>query len=279
MHTCRLYAWLARVSVGLALVLSSCGAQAGLPAPPSPRVPPTTAQPVMSPQALRVGTAPQYPPLAFTQHGHVTGLEVDCARSVADELGRRVEVVELAWEALIPALESGQIDVIMSGMSITAARARRVWFVSPYLHTGQMAIFRKAEADRLQFSAPALLALTQRRVGFVAGTTGAAYVHGHLPQAQYVPLGSVDEGLQALRVGDIDVFVHDAVTAWRVGDHEADEMLTSSFTPLTEESLAWAVRPTDAALHRDLEAVLERWRRSGRLQALLQKWLTFHVRG
>ena len=56
-------------------------------------------------------------------------------------------------------------------------------------------------------------------------------------------------------------------------------VVTSSFTPLTEESLAWAVRPTDAALHRDLEAVLERWRRSGRLQALLQKWLTFHVRG
>jgi ABC-type amino acid transport substrate-binding protein len=78
---------------------------------------------------LRVGTTPQYPPLTFPQQGHVTGLEVDCARGVAAELGRRVEVVELAWEALIPALEAGQIDVIMSGMSITEARARRAWFV------------------------------------------------------------------------------------------------------------------------------------------------------
>jgi len=83
------------------------------------------------------------------------------------------------------------------------------------------------------FSAPAVLALTQRRVGFVAGTTGAAYVQGHLRQGQYVPVGSTDEGLQALRVGKIDVFVHDAVTAWRVGDNEANEMLTSSFSPLT----------------------------------------------
>jgi ABC-type amino acid transport substrate-binding protein len=87
MHTCRLYAWLARVSVGLALVLSSCLVQEGRPAPPSNPVPPTTAPPVTSPPALRVGTTPQYPPLTFKQHGHVTGLEVECARGVAAELG------------------------------------------------------------------------------------------------------------------------------------------------------------------------------------------------
>ena len=84
-------------------------------------------------------------------------------------------------------------------------------------------------------------------------------------------------GLQALRAGEIDVFVHDAVTAWRVGDNEANDTLTSSFSPLTEEYLAWAVRQTDDALHHDLEAVLERWRHSGRLQELFHKWLTFHV--
>jgi polar amino acid transport system substrate-binding protein len=275
MHTCRLYARLARVSVGLALVLSSCVAQQDMTAPPATPVPPTTAPPVTSQPALRVGTTPLYPPISFKQHGYLTGLEVDCALGFADELGRRVELVELDWEALIPALESGQIDVIMAGMSITAARAQRVRFVSPYLRVGQMAIFRKA--DLLQFSAPALLTLTRRRVGFVAGTTGAAYVQGHLPQAQYVPVGSADAGLQALRAGEIDVFVHDAVTAWRVGNNAANETLMSSFSPLTEEYLAWAVRPTDSALHRDLEAVLDRWRHSGRLQALFNKWLKFHV--
>jgi len=222
-----------------------------------------------------VGTTPHYPPISFKQQDHFTGLEVDCARGVADELGRRVEVVDLDWEALIPALESGKIDVIMSGMSITEARARRVRFVSYYLRVGQMAMFRKA--DQLQLSSPTLLTLTRRRVGFVAGTTGAAYVQGNLPQAQYVPLGSTDEGLQALRAGEIDVFVHDAVTAWRIGDNEANDTVTSSFSPLTEEYLAWAVRQTDEALHRDLETVLERWKRSGRLQELFQKWLKFRV--
>jgi polar amino acid transport system substrate-binding protein len=275
MHTCRLYAWLARVSVGLALVLSSCITQKDMTASPATPVPPPIASPVPSQPALRVGTTPLYPPIAFKQHGSLAGLEVDCARGVAAELGRHVEVIELDWGALIPALEAGQIDVIMAGMSITAARAQRVRFVSPYLRIGQMAIFRKV--DRFPLSSPTLLTWTRRRVGFVAGTTGAAYVQGHLLQAQHVPLGSADAGLQALRSGEIDVFVHDAVTAWRVGDNAANETLTSSFSPLTEEYLAWAVRPTDDALHRDLEAVLERWRRSGRLQELFNTWLKFHL--
>ena len=49
------------------------------------------------------------------------------------------------------------------------------------------------------------------------------------------------------------MFVHDAVTAWRVGNNADNDTLMSSFTPLTEEYLAWAVRPADEALHRDLQ--------------------------
>jgi ABC-type amino acid transport substrate-binding protein len=150
MKKCCLDAWVAWVSVGLALVLSSCGAQAGQTAPPSTPVPPMTAPPVTAQPALRVGLAPHYPPIAFQQQGRFTGLEVDCARGLEVELGRRVALVELDWEALIPALESGTIDVIMSGMSITEARARRVRFVSHYLRVGQMAMFRKV--DQLQLS-------------------------------------------------------------------------------------------------------------------------------
>ena len=266
MHTCLRSLWITWLSVSLALVLSNCGAHEGTTEPPSTPVPHTPAPPRTSPAALRVGIAPNYPPIAFKQQGRFTGLEVDFARGLEGALGRPVALMELAWDALIPALESGTIDVIMSGMSITEARAQRVWFVSHYLRVGQMAMFRKA--DRLLLSSPTLLTLTHQRVGFVDGTTGAAYVYGHLPKAQYVPLGSTDAGLQALRTGEIDVFIHDAVTAWHLAEEEANVMLTSSFSPLTEEYLAWAVRNTDKALHRDLEAVLERWRRSGRLQEL-----------
>jgi len=270
----RIYTGAVLASLGLILVLSGCGPQDTKSIAARPNVtPPPEARPAPSQPALRVGMAPNYPPIVFKEEGRLSGLEAELARGLEGELGRRIELVELDWEGLIPALEAGQIDVIMSGMSITEERERRVRFLESYLQVGQMSIIRKA--DRLQLGSPALLSLTRRRVGFVAGTTGAAYVQEHLSQAEHVPLPSTDEGLQALRTGTIDAFIHDAVTAWRMGEHESSDTLTASFSPLTEEHLAWAVRKTDDALYRDLSGVLERWRRSGYLQEMFGKWLSF----
>jgi ABC-type amino acid transport substrate-binding protein len=80
---------------------------------------------------LRVGITPNYPPLAFQKQGALSGLEPDLARAVGRELGRPVVFVERPWQILIPSLEAGEIDVIMSGMSMTEARQHRVWFVQP----------------------------------------------------------------------------------------------------------------------------------------------------
>jgi ABC-type amino acid transport substrate-binding protein len=62
-----------------------------------------------------------------------------------------------------------------------------------------------------------------------------------------------------------------------VGEQESSDTLTASFSPLTDEHLAWAVRQTDEALYRDLSEVLTRWRRSGYLQEMFGKWLSFRA--
>jgi polar amino acid transport system substrate-binding protein len=224
---------------------------------------------------LRVGLTPNYPPVVFKAQGSIAGIEADIARGIGEELGRPITFVELAWEELIPALEDGRIDVIMSGMSVTPVRQHRVRFVQPYLRVGQMAIIRKR--DRLQLGATSLLLRTHQRVGFEAGSTGETFVKANIPHAQYVPLASAEAGVQALQTGAIDAFIHDSVTAWRVEAEATHEALTGLLLPLTEEYLAWAVHKTDDDLHKDLEAVLVRWQRTGRLQALFQKWLSFPV--
>ncbi len=226
--------------------------------------------------ALRVGMTPNFPPMVFTDQGTITGLEADFAREVGKELARRMVLIELPWKELIPALEAGRIDVIMSGMSVTETRKQRVRFVQPYQRVGQMALLRKD--GPLKLGSPTLLTMTTRRVGFEAGTTGAKYVKANLTQAQHVPVASVAEGLQALRDGTIDVFIHDAVTTWQVESDKTNDTLKGMHWPLTEEYLAWAVRKSDETLHRDLEAVLQRWKRTGRLQAFFNTWLKFQVR-
>lgn len=225
---------------------------------------------------LRVGITPSYPPLAFQEQGTLSGLEPDMARAIGQELGRPVVFVERPWETLIPSLEAGDIDVIMSGMSITEARQRRVWFVQPYLRVGQMAIVRKTGS--IDLGSPELLYRTDRRVGFVAGTTGETLVKTKIPKAQYVPFASADEGLQALRQDQIDAFVHDAITTWRLWGGSQDT-IEGLFSPLTEEYLAWAVRKDDETLHSKLNAIVAQWKRSDRLQVMFNKWLTFQVQG
>lgn len=263
--------------VCLLVMLGSCTAPEKAMTPSTPQ---TVRQPTVSPSPtqppLRVGMTTNYPPMVFKDHGHITGLEADFAHGLGEELGRPITLVELAWERLIPALQAGQIDVIMSGMSITEARQRQVRFVQPYIRVGQMAIIRKS--DQLILGAPSLLYRTHKRVGYEAGTTGETFVREKLPDAQAVPLPSPAVGLQMLRAGTIDVLIHDATTVWRVDSDEANTTLIGLFTPLTEEYLAWAVRQTDTDLYRDLNTILAGWRRTGHLQSLFRKWLSFPVR-
>lgn len=224
---------------------------------------------------LRVGISTRYPPVAFRRDGQLAGLEVDLARGVGEELGKPVRFEVLAFDDLIPALEAGKIDVIMSGMSITAARARRVAFVEPYLRVGQMALVRADDFSR--FVEPGSLDSAGVRIGFVEGTTGAHYVAASTKKATKVPVKGAEEGVAALRAGRIDVLIHDAPTIWRISLDPKEREILALYEPLTEEYLAWAVRKDDENLKQALDGVVKRWKETGRLDAAVKRWIPVRV--
>jgi polar amino acid transport system substrate-binding protein len=224
---------------------------------------------------LRVGLVTDYPPLAFEDAGQVAGVEVDLAKVVAFDLNREIVFKTMAFDDLIPALVGGRIDIIMSGMSITPARERQVAFAQPYLQAGQMALIRANE--RSQFPDRQSLVSTRLRVGYVRDTTGAQFVEGHMPNARRAPQDSIEQGVQALRSATIDVFIHDAPTIWRIAGNPTEEELTGLFWPLTDEYLAWAVRPSDALLLKQLNDVLNRVKENGGLQAILKRWIPMRI--
>jgi polar amino acid transport system substrate-binding protein len=224
---------------------------------------------------LRVGVSPSYPPLVFREDGDVAGIEPDLARLAAAELGRRLEFVELEWDALIPHLERREIDVIMSGMSITPEREAQVLFTTPYMGVGQLPLIRRAEVSRL--GSPEAIRRPGARVGYVRETTGAEFVRGELTRAESYAFESVDDGLRSLRAGRIEYFVHDAPTAWRVALAPEEDELMGLFHPLTQEQLAWAVARDDVALKNQLDAILDSWRAHNRLGPILDRWIPVRV--
>jgi polar amino acid transport system substrate-binding protein len=222
---------------------------------------------------LRVGITPNYPPIAFAEKGVLKGVEVDLARALEQRTGRRLQLVQVEWETLIPALENGRIDVIMAGMSITPERRQRVAFTAPYLRVGQMALIREQDAARL--SPPDALKAPGMRVGVVAGTTGDAFVSSQLLRAIVFRFADTTEGVRALQAGQVNYFIHDAPTVWHfaAAPETQRQGIVGLFTPLTEEYLAWAVRVGDDGLRLQLENALEGMREDGTLQDILGRWI------
>jgi polar amino acid transport system substrate-binding protein len=229
----------------------------------------------MSKSVLRVGVTANYPPLVSKVDGELAGIEIDLAEDVGRGLGKRMQFVDLPWEQLIPALVNGDIDVIMSGMSITAGRKQKISFTEPYLHIGQMAITRIKDIQKLG-SVSALLN-APITAGFEPGTTGETFVLTNMANAKPQPVASIDAGVAALRSREIDVFIHDAPTAWRIGSDPAYRDLIGLYWPLTDENLAWGVRISDEALRAALNEQLAAMKKDGRLSGTTRKWIKVRV--
>jgi ABC-type amino acid transport substrate-binding protein len=224
---------------------------------------------------LRVGTAANYPPVVFEHEGEIVGIEAELAHRLGEAIGRRIEFVRIPFVDLIDALEAGEVDVVMSGLSVTPERAERVRFTMPYMQIGQLALIRSADLAR--FGRIQRIRRSGTRVGFERGTTGERFVANELPSALSFAFDSVEDGLRSLRAGRIDYFVHDAPTVWRIAADLNYADLHGLFRPLTEESVAWAVRRDDVALANTLDATLARWKQEGLIEPIVQHWIPVRI--
>ena len=100
---------------------------------------------VAAEKILRVGTEPSFAPFEFQKEGssEFTGFDMDLIRALGKEMGYKVEIVNMGFDALIPALASGTIDAAISGMSITEERRKAVSFSNPYYKSGLIVMVPK----------------------------------------------------------------------------------------------------------------------------------------
>ena len=230
---------------------------------------------VFAADSLRVGVNPEYPPLVFKKEGRLVGIEPDNARAVGEIIGRKIQWVEMPFEKLIPSLLAGDIDVIMSGFSVTAERSKQVLFTDSYMRVGQMAILHRDKLAR--FAQPWSIYRPGVRIGVEPGTTGAAFAERELKEAKIVPVQDSGVAFAALREDKIDLYIHDAPTSWQLATNQDNADLLSLYSPLTEEMLAWAVRPDDAILAGELNRALRTMKANGTLQYILNRWIPVRV--
>ena len=115
------------------------------------------------------------------------------------------------------------------------------------------------------------------RVGVEAGTTGALFAERELPDAQIQFFVDAQAAFAGLRRDAIDVYIHDAPTSWMLATTGDGDDLIGLYHPLTEESLAWAVRKTDQRLLEQLNEALQTMRSSGTLRYILNRWIPVEI--
>lgn len=233
------------------------------------------AGPALAVQSLRVGVSADYPPLAFMADGKVTGIEADNARAVGEILGARVSMVTMPFQQMIPALLAGDVDVIMSGLSVTAERSAKVLFTDAFMQVGQMPILHRDKVAR--FGQPWAIYRPGVRIGVEPDTTGARFVERELAEADIRYFNDPEAAFAGLRSDQIDLYLHDAATSWQLATRDDNEDLISLYTPLTEEMVAWAVRPGDTELALELNRALAEMKSRGILQYILNRWIPVQI--
>jgi len=123
-----------------------------------------------APKVLKVGTEPTFAPFEFQKEGskEFDGFDMDLIRAIGKQLNMKVEILNMGFDALIPAINAGNIDLAIAGMSITPDRQKAVDMSDPYYVAGLVVVVGKDNA-----AVKSINDLNNKGIAVQIGTTGA----------------------------------------------------------------------------------------------------------
>ena len=220
---------------------------------------------------LVVGTAAGMPPLNMTtKDGEIIGLDADLSRYLADAMEVNLRLEPMAFKDLLPSLEAGKVDMVISGMTMTAYRNRRVAFVGPYLISGKGLLTR--EATLAAITAPDAIDLSEIRLTALAGSTSADFVRTVTPRAQFAPAQDYDEAVKMVIDGRVDAMVADQPICLISVARYPDQGLLAVVAPLTYEPIGIALPANDALFMNLVSNFLSSLQDNGTLEHLKDQW-------
>ena len=225
-------------------------------------------KPLKAQQVLQVGTEPAFPPFEMQAPDGTgfTGFDIDLFEAIGEEAGLEIDFQSMPFDGLIPALQTGNIDAAISGMTITAERAQTVDFTRPYFQSGLAIAVRTEDRGEINDFAD----LENKKIAVAIGTTGAQEA-ASIPGAEIFTFDNSALALQELSNGNVDAVVNDApvtLYAIKVGNLNNVEVVGEL---LTEEYYGIAL-PKDSPNLEKVNDALDELLASGRYRELYQKW-------
>ena len=221
---------------------------------------------------FRIGLTGNQPPYNMKdRNGKLMGYEVDLAGALANGMGVKLKVVEMPFADLLPALESGKIDAIMSGMTVTADRNAKVLFAGPYTVSGKSILSKSAVINKIRAAQDANS--EDYTITCLKGSTSEAFAKFSMPKANIKPVDNYDEGIQMVLNDQVDAMVADfPICAITVMRNQGKDLVTLE-SPLNIEPIGMALPAGDIHFHNLIENYLEALKLAGAIKALDDKWI------
>ncbi len=220
---------------------------------------------------LIVGTMGNMPPLNMTaKDGEIFGLEPDLAKLLAKAMNVEVKFVTKPFNELLPALQTGEVDMVISGMTITPERNRKVAFIGPYFISGKAFLTKiktLAYADEAEDANN-----PKTKIVTLKDSTSQAFAEAFLDKTTLFTTGNYDEAVDMVLQDKVDAMIADypicVVSVFRY----PEAGLLSVVTQLTYEPLGIAIPANDPLLMNWTRNTLNNIEGSGILDELKLKW-------
>ena len=197
---------------------------------------------------------------------NIVGVDVEIAGAIAAELGVELEVVDMDFDAIIFALQSGKGDLGVAGMTNTPERAQTVDFSINYVDTNQMIIVPEGS----DITGPEGLA--GKTIGVQMGTTGDLFVTDNIEGANVQRYKTGPDAGAELAAGKLDAVVIDAGPAAQIAGANAGLMVLETPATPEPEQYAIAIAKGEEDLKAVVDSVLEKLIADGQVQAWIDEY-------
>ncbi len=221
--------------------------------------------------ALKVGMELAYPPFETKDAaGDPAGISVEIVRAFGEYLDRPVEIVNIAWDGLIPALQTGQVDMVLSSMTITDKRAEVVDFSDPYAWAYLALLVNKDSGieKAADFNQDGMVLAAKK------GTTAVTYTQKTFPLVEIRQLVDVAACVTEVDQGKADAFMYDQLSIYQKHMEFQDNTRVVYIPDQVAEGWGAAFKKGNAELVGKMNLFIEKFRQEGGFDRLGDEYMS-----
>ena len=213
---------------------------------------------------LYVGTNAEFEPFEYREGGNIVGFDIELIGEISKLINKDIEVEDMAFDGLLPALQTKKIDLIIAGMTATEERKKFVNFSESYYKSQQAIVVNNDENGINTFDN-----LVGKDVGVVLGYTGDIIV-SEMANVKVQRYNATSEAIMALKSKKVQAVVLDYEPAKNYSAQNPELKLIE--TDSQSEEYAIAIRKEDTQLLNDINKALATLKENGTYDALLNKY-------